>query len=110
MSKKKEPEKKKKTLPKTTKSQGPVPPRRSTFTDEIIWKYESQALTGLQKGSTWVPKATNSPIATYTEVHSGTEGTEHSFQNIHTPLFSPLGEENCCNLREGEGDTSGIVE
>ena len=29
---------------------------------------------------------------------------------IHTPLFSPLDEGNSCNLREGEGETSGIVE
>jgi hypothetical protein len=92
------------------KSQGPVPPRRSPFIDEIIRKYKSQASNGLQKGSTLVPQATNSPTAAYVEVHRGTEGTEHSFQNIHTPLFSPLGEGNSCNLREGEGETSGIVE
>jgi hypothetical protein len=35
MTKKKEPEKLK-PPPKTTKSQGPVPPGRSTFIDEII--------------------------------------------------------------------------
>ena len=87
-----------------------MPPRRSTLIDEIIQKFESQASLGPRKGSTRVPQASNSPIATHTEVHRRTKGTEQSFQNTHTPLFSPLGEENCCNLREGEGDTSGIVE
>jgi hypothetical protein len=51
MTKKKEPEKLK-PPPKTTKAEGPVPPRRSTFLDEIIRKVESQASVGPQKGST----------------------------------------------------------
>jgi hypothetical protein len=42
MTKNKEPEKQK-PLPKTRKDQGPVPPGRSTFIDEIIRKDESQA-------------------------------------------------------------------
>jgi hypothetical protein len=51
MTKKKEPEKPK-PPPKTTKSQGPVAPGRSTFIDEIIRKDESQASVGPRRGST----------------------------------------------------------
>jgi hypothetical protein len=51
MTKKKEPENPK-PPPKNTKSLGLVPPRRSNFIDDIIWKYESQASVGPQKGST----------------------------------------------------------
>jgi hypothetical protein len=87
-----------------------VPPRRSTFIDEIIRKDESQALVGPRKGSTRIPQATNSPTATHVEVHSGTEGAEQSFQNTHTPPLNPLDKGNSCNLEEGEGETSGIVE
>jgi hypothetical protein len=46
----------------------------------------------------------------HAEVHRKTKGKEKRFQNTHTPLFSPLGEGNYCNLREGEGETIGIVE
>jgi hypothetical protein len=85
MTKKKEPEKLK-PPPKNTKSQGPVPPGRSTFIDKIIRKDESQASVGPRKGSTRIPQATNSPTTTHAEVHRRTEGTEQSFQNTHTPL------------------------
>jgi hypothetical protein len=109
MTKNKEPEKQK-PLPKNTKPQGLMPPRRSTFIDEIIRKVESQAYIGPQKGSTRVPQESNSPTRAHTEVHKRTEGIEQSFQNTHTPLFSPLGEGNSCNLREGEGETSEIID
>jgi hypothetical protein len=75
MTKKKELEKEK-PLPKTTKSQGPMPPGRSTFIEEIIRKFESQAMVGPQKGSTRVPQEKNSLTAAHPEVHSRTEGTE----------------------------------
>jgi hypothetical protein len=87
-----------------------VPPGRITFIDEIFRKVESQASVGPRKGSTQAPQEENLPIVAHAKVHSRTEGTEQSFQNIHTPLFSPLGKGNSCNLREGEGKTSGIAE
>jgi hypothetical protein len=99
MTKKKEPEKLK-PPPKTTKSQGLVPLGRSTFIDEIIRKVESQASVGPRKCSTRTPQATNSPTAAHAEVHSGTEGTEQSFQSTHTPPISPLDGGNSCNLKE----------
>jgi len=61
---------------KTTKSQGSVPPVRSTFIEEIIQKVESQASVGPQKGSTLIPQTKNSPNEAHAEVHSITEGTE----------------------------------
>jgi hypothetical protein len=109
MTKKKEP-KKLKPPPKNTKSQGLVPLGRITFIEKIIQKDESQASVGPRKGSTQIPQATTSPTAAHAEVHSGTEGTQQSFQNTHTPPFSPLDEGNSCNLKEGEGEASGIVE
>jgi len=109
MTEKKEPEKQK-PPPKTTNAQGSMPPGRTTFIDEIILKDESQALVGPRKGSTRIPQAIDSPTTAHAEVHSGTEGTEQSFQNKHTPLSSPLDEGNYCNLKEGEGETSGVPE
>jgi hypothetical protein len=100
MTKKKECERQK-TLPKTTKSQGPLPSRRSNFLEKMISKDESQALDGAQKFSTRILQETNSPTATHVEDHRGTKGTEQSFQNTHTPLFSPLDEGNSCNFKEG---------
>jgi hypothetical protein len=87
-----------------------VAPGRSTFINEIIQKDESQALVGPRKGSTQIFQVTNSPTATHVEVHSGTEGAEQSFQNTHTPPLNPLDKGNSCNLEEGEGESSGIVE
>jgi hypothetical protein len=100
----------KKKEPENYKIQGSKALGRSTFIDEIIWKVESQASVGPRKGSTQAPQAVDSPTAAHIEVHSGTKGTEQSFQSTHTPLLSSLGDGNSCNLREGEGETSGVVE
>ena len=85
-------------------------PGRSTFIDDIIQKDESQASVGPRKGSTQAPQAVDSPNASHIEVHSRTKGTKESFQSTHTPPFILLGEGNSCNLREGEGENSGVVE
>jgi hypothetical protein len=50
-----------------------------------------------------------SPTAAHTEIHSKTEGTEKRFQRKDLPPLNPLEEGNSCNLKEGEGETSGIA-
>jgi hypothetical protein len=62
--------------PKTTKNQGSVIPRRSTFIDEIIKKGESQALVGPRKGPTRIPQEVVSPTMAHAEIHIKYEGTE----------------------------------
>lgn len=86
MIKKKRPENNAIPHPKPEKSKGPVTLGRSTFIDDILRKAESQPLVGprtvASRQSTVSIRATGSPSVAYAEVHSKTEGTEQSFQDI----------------------------
>lgn len=100
-----------KILPKTTKNQGLVNLGRLTFIDEIIWRFECQALVGpwktFGKGYTISPLVAESPTTTHAKIHSQMEGLEQSFQDIPIKYYNPPNEGNSCNLKEGEGETSG---
>lgn len=82
-----------------------------TFIDEIIQNAESQASIGPQrvfgKGSTIISKAEKLPTTAHAKIHKKTEGSEQSFQTTFIQHSSPSQEGNCCNLKEGEGETSG---
>jgi hypothetical protein len=89
--------------PKTTKTQGPVIPRRSAFIDEIIKKSESQASVGPRKGSIQIPQAVVSPNMAHAEIHRKTKGTEQSFQSTNLPPLKPLEYGSSNNIEEGVG-------
>ena len=107
MTKKKRLEKDIIPAPKPEKSKGPATLGRSTFIDEIIRNAESQSSIGPQTIATRHPtislQATGSPFVANAEIHSKTEGSKQSFQDIENSQPHPSQEGNSCNLREGEG-------
>lgn len=103
-----------KPLPEATKTQGLVVLGRTSFIDEIIQKFESQASVGpwiaFGKGFALIPQVEKSPIIACIKIHNKTEGSEHRFQSTNAPHSIPSQEVNSCNLKEGDGETSGVGE
>lgn len=99
--------------PKSSKTKGLVSFGRTTFIDKIIRNAESQTSVGFQtltrKRPTVVPREAGSPSAPYAEIHSQIGGSEQSFQVITNLHSNPLQEGKSCNLKEGEGETSGTT-
>ena len=87
---------------------------RTTFIDEIIRKVESQASVGpkiiFEKCPTIIPSVTASPSTAHVEIHNENEGYEQIFQTTIHLSPEPSQEGNSCNLQEGDGETSGILE
>ena len=99
---------------KSRKPKGPVTLGGKKFIDEIIRKVESQASVGpsiiYENSPTIIPQAAGSPDATYAEIHNEKKDSEQSFQIMEHINIDPSEEGNSCNLHEGEGETSGVVE
>ena len=93
--------------PKSEKSKGPVTLGWSTFIDSILRKAESQPSVGPRTVASREPtislRAIGSPSVAYDEVHSKTEGTKQSFEDIEKLCPIPSQEGNSCNIREGGG-------
>ena len=95
------------------KTKGTLILGRTTYIDEIIKKFESQAslaprTTSIQSPNT-LPQAVASPSAAHAEIHSETEGSEQSLQTTEHINTDSSREGGSCNLQEGEGETSGAV-
>ena len=99
---------------KSSQSQGLVILGRTTYIDEIIRKAESQASIGprtisIQNPIT-LPQAVASPSVAHAKIHGEIEGVERSLQTVDHIGIDPSREGGSCNLQEGEGETSGIIQ
>ena len=99
---------------KSSQSQGPVILGRETYIDEIIKRAESQASVRPRtisiQNPIMLPQATASPSMAHVEIHGETEGFEQSLQTANHIGTDPLREGGSCNLQEGKGETSGIIQ
>ena len=99
---------------KSTKPKGLVTLGRTTFIEKIIRKAKYQASVGpkiiYENSPTIIPRAAGLPSAAYDEIHSRTKESEQSFQITKHINLDPSQEGKSCNLQEGEGETSGVVE
>ena len=87
---------------------------RTTYIDEIIKKFESQAslaprTTSIQSPNT-LPRVVASPSAAHAMIHNETEGFEQSLQNAEHISNGPSREGASWNLQVGEGETSGEIQ
>jgi len=99
--------------PKSIKPKGSVNIGRMTFINKIVRKEKSQESIGFRvvtgKSPTVIPQAAGSPSIAHREIQSQIGGSEQSLQATESLHSDPIQEGKSCNLREGEGETSGTA-
>ena len=87
---------------------------RTTYIDEIIRKSESQEsiwpITISIQSPITLPQATTSPPISHAEIHGKKKGSKKNLQTVDHICTDPSREGGSCNLQEGEGETSGIIQ